>query len=144
MATDQVESDARAQPNLPCLDSGVAAVDLSVLTQFEDAQLEGMPDIVVELIDLYLGDAPLRMLALNDAQLRQDADGIRRAAHCLRGSSGTLGAQGIVLLCDEIEHLEVREMFSKMQELLTNLSREFERVRLSFVAERRKRLSSKS
>lgn len=91
MATDQVESDASAQTNLPCLDSGVAAVHLSVLTQFEDAQLEGMPDIVVELINLYLGDAPLRMLALNDAQLRQDADGIRRAAHCLRGSSGTLG-----------------------------------------------------
>jgi len=139
MATDQVESDISTQQNLACSAEATAPVDLDVLRRFADAQLEGMPDLVVELIDLYLEDAPLRMLALYEALIRQDKIGIKQAAHCLRGSSGTLGARGIVLLCDEIELLEPEDIIPKMQALLTRLAEEFGRVSKSFLAERRKR-----
>jgi HPt (histidine-containing phosphotransfer) domain-containing protein len=139
MTTDQFELNARMQPKLAVLEVEIAAVDLSVLTQFEDAQVEGMPDVVVELIDLYLEDAPLRIVALNEALSTKDGDGIKRAAHCLRGSSGTLGAQGIALLCDEMEHMQPEDMSSKIPALLAQMAQEFERVSLTFRAERHKR-----
>jgi HPt (histidine-containing phosphotransfer) domain-containing protein len=138
MTTHQVESVANAQPVLLC-SSEAAAVDLNVLRSFADAQVDGLPDLVVELIDLYLEDAPQRMLDLGEALFRQDEKGLKQAAHCLKGSSGTLGARGMLLLCNEIERVEVENMFPGAQTLLASLFEEFERVRHTLLAERLRR-----
>ena len=49
-------------------------VDLAVLATYDDAQMEGEPDFVVELIDIYLDEVPARASSL-------------RARFCLRGRS---------------------------------------------------------
>ena len=41
-----------------------AAVDLAVLASYEKIQLDGEPDLIVELIDLYLEDAPRRVAVM--------------------------------------------------------------------------------
>src|SRR5437660_7395479 len=79
------------------------AVDMAVLTSFEEAQLDGVPDLIVELIDLYLEDAPHRLTAIEEALNRRDGQALKRAAHCLRGSSANLGALQVALICEEVE-----------------------------------------
>ena len=63
------------------------AVDGNVLAALRDLQGEGRPDILAELIAIYLRDTPPRLAALHEAVARTDAAALRRAAHGLKGSS---------------------------------------------------------
>src|SRR6185436_17852187 len=79
------------------------AVDISALRNLEQAQEEGEPDLIVEVIDLYLEQAPRQLIAMA-AQLSQgDAVSLRRTAHSLKGSSATLGAMHTAAVCEAIE-----------------------------------------
>lgn len=116
------------------------AVDVAMLTSFEEAQIEGEPDLVVELIDLYLEDASAKIDALWKALATSDEMLLRRLAHCLRGSSGNLGAHRMATLCEELERIDRPDPLREAVELLTSLDLEFERVRVIFAAERQKRV----
>jgi len=116
------------------------AVDITVLTSFEGVQIEGEPDLIVELIDLYLEDAPLRMASLQEAVAEADGGGIKRAAHALKGSSANLGARRVAELCEQLERAEDDNSLQEVRALLLSLEREFEFVRQTFSAERLRRL----
>lgn len=112
------------------------AVDLKVLTSFEEVQMEGEPDLIVELIDLYLEDAPRRIAALREALAAMDESGLKRAAHTLKGSSANLGARRVAELCSQLEVAEGDDSFHEARAILLNLENEFEYVRRIFSAER--------
>ncbi len=116
------------------------AVDMAVLTSFEEAQGEGEPDLVVELIDLYLEDAPHRVAAIREALAKTDGQSLERAAHGLKGSSASLGAGQVAVLCEELELIAHDFSFQAVAVVVTRLEREFERVRQTFLAERQRRL----
>lgn len=63
----------------------------------------GGPDLLVKLIDVFLRELPARLDALREAVDAADAAASAEAAHALKGSSATLGAQKLARLCDEIE-----------------------------------------
>jgi histidine phosphotransfer protein HptB len=117
-----------------------ASVDLAVLTSYEKIKLDGESDLVVELIDLYLEDAPRRMAVMRKSLAERNWLLVKREAHNLRGSSGNLGALQMTLICDEIEGIESGDLFSSTETLLSCLERELERVRQIFFAERQRRL----
>jgi len=116
----------------------LAAVDLAVLTSYEEAQIEGEPDFVVELIDLYLDEVPRLFDALQTAIQDNDSTSAKRAAHSLRGSSANLGVLQIAAIADELEHLDSPCGTSAVQ-LLQSLENEFRRVKEILSAERQKR-----
>lgn len=115
-------------------------VDLSVLTAFEDAQCAGEPDLIVELIDLYLDDAPKQLSAMKDSISRADRIALQRAAHTLKGSSANLGVNRIAALCREIEQTDFGASFRAARDLTNRLERAFARVRAVFLAERQSRV----
>jgi len=117
----------------------LASVDLAVLASFEEAQIEGEPDFVVELIDLYLDEVPRLFDSLHIAIQKHDSISAKRTAHSLRGSSGNLGVLQIAALAGSLEHLEDPCCASAMQ-LLLDLETEFRRVKEILIAERQKRL----
>ena len=135
--------DANAQWDLvrPAEAGGEAngAVDLAALRGFEKIQAEGEPDLVVELIDLYLEDAPRKLAVMLEAAAGADEEFLRRAAHSLKGSSASLGAFGAASLCAELERADCAGSPGRAGALLERLGRELERVREAFAAERRKR-----
>ena len=114
------------------------AVDLAVLATYEEAQIEGEPDFVIELIDLYLDEVPRLFDSLRTALQNNDATTAKRAAHSLRGSSGNLGVLQTASLADELEHLP-NPCGSAATELLGSLETEFQRVTEILSAERQKR-----
>jgi len=116
------------------------AVNLKVLTSFAEVQIEGEPDLIVELIDLYLDDAPRRIASLQEAVAKADEKGFRRAAHTLKGSSANLGAGRLAELCEQIERAEDDDAVQEVRVLLQSMEREFEHVRRAFSAERLRRL----
>jgi HPt (histidine-containing phosphotransfer) domain-containing protein len=115
------------------------AVDMAVLTSFEEVKLDGVPDLIVGLIDLYLEDAPHRLAAIEKALTRNDQRALKRAAHCLKGSSANLGALQVALICEELERIECNDWFPGVQALLGCLEEEFVRVRQVLLAERQRR-----
>ncbi|MBA3583571.1 MAG: response regulator, partial [Gemmatimonadetes bacterium] len=67
----------------------------------EVMDLEG--DVLSELVSLYFAEAAGHMAELGDAIARADTLAVGRAAHKLKGASGTLGAAYVSHLASELE-----------------------------------------
>lgn len=133
---DNIDREPYPATRASALDATGEAVDLAVLLSLEEAQVEGEPDLVVELIDLYAEDTPRRLAAIRSAWAAGDLAAFRGAAHCLKGSSASLGARQLAILCDKLERLSGAELLRGGEMLLTCLEREFARVRLALADER--------
>ena len=75
------------------------------MTTFEELKEATGADFIDELVDTYLEDAPRQLSALRAALQAQDADAFRRAAHTLKSTSATFGADGLSGLAKELEML---------------------------------------
>jgi HPt (histidine-containing phosphotransfer) domain-containing protein len=120
----------------------IPSIDMAALAGYEDLQIDGEPDLIVELIDLYVEDAPRRMAAIRDSLAGRDWLSVKREAHSLRGSSGNLGALRMARICDEIEGIQFVELWPGVEALLRclQLEAELKRVIQLFLAERQRRL----
>ena len=114
-------------------------VDIAVLNSLADAQEDGEPDLVVELIDLYLADTSRRVGAMRAALATTDGLLLARAAHTLKGGSSTLGALQVAESCEELERLAGDLAFGEIALVLERLECELTTVRHTFLTERHKR-----
>jgi CheY-like chemotaxis protein len=116
-----------------CLQTGPGvpeeAVDGSILALLRDLQREGRPDILAELLAVYLRDTPPRLAALHEAVARADAEALRREVHGLKGSSGQIGAVQVARLCADLERQAGTTDLRGATETLRRLDDAFGRVR---------------
>jgi CheY-like chemotaxis protein/HPt (histidine-containing phosphotransfer) domain-containing protein len=80
-----------------------SVIDLGMLHSLRATQRPGDPDIVAEVIAIFLADAPVRLAALREAVKKGDLAAAGRTAHTLKGSAGHLGAKTLVALCTRFE-----------------------------------------
>jgi CheY-like chemotaxis protein/nitrogen-specific signal transduction histidine kinase/HPt (histidine-containing phosphotransfer) domain-containing protein len=99
-------------------------IDSSVLAGFRDLQQPDEPDLVTELIDLFLGDVSRRIPILKKAAADKDARTIKEQAHSLKGGSGNIGACRIAEISKMIE--EKAFDAAARQALIVQLESEFE------------------
>lgn len=116
----------------------LAAVDFSVLEGLDDEPSEGEADLIIELIDLYLGEVPQLLNAIRKGLEQNDWKSARRAAHTLRGSSANLGVLQLSSIADKLERLEDTET-NLARVLCESLEREFVRVNELLTEERQRR-----
>ena len=122
-------------------DSSIEALDQTVLAALAEAQEVGEPDLIVELIDLYLEDAPQWVEAIRAAVAQADAASIKRAAHTLKGSSGSVGVCQVAEICKLFEQTDFDSLAARGETLMQLLDREFERARAALLTERDRRIS---
>lgn len=125
------------EPNaarVDALDASEEVLDMAVLLGLEEAQVEGEPDLIAELIKLYVEDTPRRIAAIRCALAARDVTTLRRAAHGLKGSSASLGARRVAALCDELEALTFANLTHEGDRLLKRLEHEFENTVARMVA----------
>jgi HPt (histidine-containing phosphotransfer) domain-containing protein len=120
-------------------DSASDPLNASRLAELDDLDYEGEPSIVVELIDDFLGSAPVSISALKEAQAALALEPAQRIAHTLRGSSRNIGADRMGALCSRIESLANEEALASAEPIIRDIETEFELARLALVAERAKR-----
>ena len=104
-------------------------LDLNALASLRELQEDGEPDIVQELVGIFINDAQNRMDDLRVAQENGDAAALTAAAHAFKSSCSNIGAKAMAKICYD---LEARGREGKMQDLspmVANLQDEFERAK---------------
>ena len=114
--------------------SGDSVIDLSQLDSLRQIQQPGAADFISELIDLFVNEAVAQLKLLREAVAGNDATGIKRVAHCLRGSSANMGATRMAAISEKLEN---KDPAKDTGELLVQLESEFELVRAALEAERK-------
>ncbi len=76
-------------------------VDDEVLEMLASLQEPGEPDLLTELVTLFLRDTPVRLGDLEQRPL--DAMAAARVAHAVKGSAGNLGATHLQELASTLE-----------------------------------------
>ncbi len=76
-------------------------VDPEVIEMLASLQEPGEPDLIVELVALFLRDTPERLRDLRDQPL--EASRAARVAHAVKGSAGNLGASLLQELASDLE-----------------------------------------
>jgi CheY-like chemotaxis protein len=107
-----------------------APLDESVLEALRKLQEKGEPDILEELIELFLYETPSQLAALREAIGNGDVHAMERLAHALKSSSGNMGAKRMASISAKLE--EVRGLEDLREEApmqLEQLEAEFGRVR---------------
>jgi CheY-like chemotaxis protein/HPt (histidine-containing phosphotransfer) domain-containing protein len=107
-------------------------IDPVIIAGLRQLRMPGKPDALVELIDLFLKEAPDRLNAIEKAIARNDVTSLavtRNSAAALKGSAGNLGARNLAALCDEIEQSSKTGLLSDAAPLVDKAREEFGRVR---------------
>ncbi len=109
-----------------------AVIDPVVIAGLGQLQMPGKPDPVVELIDLFLEEAPAHVATLEKAVADNDASSLSRTFNALsrlKGSAGNLGARDLAALCDEMEQTARNWSLADVSPLLERTREELDRVR---------------
>jgi len=104
-------------------------IDDAALAELRAFQEEGGPDILTELIDIFVEDTPERLGELEGAVESDDAHGIEVAAHTLKSSCAQLGAAHLSELCRQMEVLGREGHVGNTSELFRQAQEEWGRVR---------------
>ena len=112
-----------------------ASVDREVLARLRKLRDEDEPDIVAELAGMFLEDARSRLDAVEEALQKGDAPAVERAAHTLKGGSGSMGAKGMSGLCAQLDDVGASGDLSQGSQLLGRIREELGRVERALEAE---------
>ena len=108
--------------------AGGAVLDPAVLERLRHLTEPGEPDVLSEVLGLFLDEVPKRVERLRDAWRRGDAPGVQRLAHSLKGSSGNIGAGALYDVCRHIDERARTAELSGGDQLLESLAREYAAV----------------
>ncbi len=107
-------------------------IDPVIIAGLRQLRLPHKPDPLVELIDLFLREAPEKFAVMTDAVAKNDLSSLARflgAATTLKGGAGNLGARNLAALCDEIEQAARNWSLDDALPLVERARQEFARVR---------------
>jgi CheY-like chemotaxis protein len=111
----------------------LAPVNWTILEEMRALQEQGQSDFVQEMVDLYLSETPPLLATIREAIAQGDAEGLKFAAHTLKGNSMSLGVQQVAALSLSLELSGRSQTLAGTAAVLAELEREFERARLSLV-----------
>ncbi|WP_298927422.1 response regulator [uncultured Ramlibacter sp.] len=108
-------------------------MDFSRLQEFRDFDDQDL-SMTREVVGLFLGDAPARLQAMEDALAAGDAQALARAAHALKGAASNIGAIALQQTCGQLEDDARTAIPADAVQRLLRLRGEWEKTRLALVS----------
>lgn len=122
-----------SSPNSPTLTS---AIDTQRLQYLRNVTGTHADEVVGELIDCYLEDAPRRLQTIQDAVNQGNARVLHNSAHSLKGLSISLGANSLAEICQTLERIGRAGTTVEASSFVDQLAVEYERVEAALLLER--------
>lgn len=101
----------------------------------------GGQGFVIEMIELFLDNAPHRVASARAALEAGDFKTLYRAAHSLKSTSANLGAQRLRLAAERVEGMAAAGDHEGMDTLVEEMATCYDQVRERLDAERKRRTS---
>ena len=136
MSFDQIPTGEKAESASVITND---AVNMELLSTYEELQLNDGSDLIVELIDLYLVDAAQRVSQIREAAIATEWVSLKKAAHSLKGGSANLGILQVAATCEKLERIDSRD-WQAVAVLVQFLEYEFARAAEALAAVRQRRL----
>jgi PAS domain S-box-containing protein len=131
-----VAAEVAPEPEIAAVTAPV--VDLAVLARLISRNGKLKPALAIELIDIFLQDAEAHRQDLQTAWPERDAQRLHRAAHTLKSSSASMGAQRLVDVCAAFTKLVAGAQFDEAEPLLGQMETELQQVCAALQEERGK------
>jgi CheY-like chemotaxis protein/HPt (histidine-containing phosphotransfer) domain-containing protein len=110
-------------------DTNGPGIDPKALDQIRQLDQDGSAGILERVLQIYLDESSDLFSKIRDAINKNDAQGLRAAAHSLKSSSAQVGAMELSEFCKEMESIGRRESVSGAEEILTRTELKFEEAR---------------
>jgi HPt (histidine-containing phosphotransfer) domain-containing protein len=118
--------------NAPQLHSTLPTVDWAHVEEMRLLQMEGEPDFVEEMVDLFVKETPSLIEAIRRSVAASNSEGLRRAAHTLKGNCNSIGATRMGALALDLERIGRGELVQDAGAIFAELESEFENARKAF------------
>lgn len=112
-------------------------LDTAALESIRALQMDGQPDFLTELIDIYLRDSVRHMESIRTSLAEDNLEALRRSSHSLRGASTNMGAHALAAFLNQIEKQAAFGFIEDAADLMANIEDEYRRVIEALEAERR-------
>ena len=96
-------------------------LDMSVVEELLAIADDGDPELILDLIQMFLDDGPTKVRAVVEGVQTGDFDRAERAAHSLKGSSGNLGARVLSDICEKLQVATRQPRLQDAQQLVPSL-----------------------
>ena len=106
-------------------------LDPLVLENLRQLTADGEPDVLAEVLQLFLEDVPRRIAKLRAGCAAGDAVEVYTTAHSLKGSAGNIGAQTLFAVCRQLDDKARAGDLTDAGQLIDTLDREFARVEVA-------------
>jgi len=117
--------DSCVAENIPATHATINRDELETIRQLQD---EGEPDLLSQVISLYLDDTPALLNSLREAVSKKDVRNVRMIAHRLKSGSAYLGAAAMAGLCQQLEDLAHKNELGEAEVFLNRINKEFKVV----------------
>ncbi|MGB3650353.1 MAG: response regulator, partial [Rivularia sp. (in: cyanobacteria)] len=108
--------------------SALAVIDTDIWQDLKDMAGDDADEMMAELIDSYLEDAPPKLQGISRALDKDDAESLRNSAHALRSLSITIGALSLASVCTQLETIGRSGTTFGASTLVNKLDTEYQRV----------------
>ena len=103
-------------------------LDQSVIESLRQLTPPGEPDVLAQVLQLFLQEVPPRIDRLRNAWIARDIEEVHRAAHSLKGSAGNIGAQRLFAVCRQLDDRQQPADSAATAALVNALNVEFGKV----------------
>lgn len=105
-----------------------AVLDEAVIASLRELTPPGEPDVLTEVLQLFLQEFPLRHEKLRNAWASGNIEAMCRAAHSLKGSAGNIGARRLFSVCTQLDDMGRGGDTTRLAPLVDALETEFRQV----------------
>ncbi|MSQ48072.1 MAG: response regulator [Deltaproteobacteria bacterium] len=110
-------------------------LDPHALDQIRTLQRPGKPNIIHRLVGSYLKDSVSLIETIRVAIAQNDPPTLHRAAHTLKSTSATVGAQSLAKLCQNLEDIGQANTTDNAAALMSAIEREYQQVATALQSE---------